>query len=96
MPNEFSNALLVPSMETETMNRRSAETARDWMASECPAKVLTQSPERLSHIRTFPSTQPLAMYLDAPNHAKQVTPSCHERLLCKLANDRNKVVSAYI
>ena len=95
-PSEFSNALLVPSIETETMNLRSAETARDWMASGCPVKVLTQSPERLSHIRTFPSTQPLAMYLDAPSHAKHVTPSCHKRILCKLTAKGSKVKSAYI
>ena len=48
------------------------------MASECPLKILTQSPERLSQILTFPSTQPAAMYLEAPSHDKHVTPSCSQ------------------
>lgn len=48
-------------------------------------KVLTQSPERLSHNRTFPSTLPVAKYLDDPSHDRHVTPSCQKDSSIKLS-----------
>lgn len=71
----ISKTRAVPSSETETRKSVLAETDSDWMVSEWPLKALTQSPERLSHTRTLPSTQPVAKNLDAPSHIKQVTPS---------------------
>ena len=74
----ISNTRAVPSREPETRKFLSADTPRDWMASECPLKVLTQSPERLSQIWIFPSTHPAATYLESPSHDKHVTPSCSQ------------------
>ena len=72
----ISKTRAVPSRDTETRKSLLAETDRPWMTSEWPPKVLTQSPDRQSHIRTFPSAQPVARNLDSPSHVKQVTPSC--------------------
>ena len=84
-----------PSVDTETMELPSAETARDCTTSPWPAKALTHSPERLSQIRTMPSMHPDATNLDGPSHARDVTPSCllsitqAEQIYCLSAYLRN-------
>lgn len=89
----ISKTRAVPSVDTETRKSLLAETERDWMGSLCPLKVLTQSPERLSHNRTFPSAQPVARYLDPPSQVKHVTPSCHTRKISSIRTvEENKNV----
>lgn len=72
---EMSKTRAEPSVETETRELPSAEMARDCTTSAWPLKVLAQSPDKLSQMRTLPSMHPDATYLDEPNHTTDVTPS---------------------
>lgn len=79
----IANTRAVPSVETETREVPSFDMARDWITSEWPLNVRKQLPERLSHTRTLPSTQPVATYLDEPSHRRHDTPSCQNMIEMK-------------